>query len=253
MENSPVSSTTYHINLNIAGRQCRAEAVVPEREITLVELLPLLWKFQDALIEVWREACAGEGKIVSCEKGCGACCRQMVPLSEIEILHLGITLQEMPAARQSRVRHRFALAVEKLEREGLMDSLKNLKGLNPEERRQLGLAYFGQGIPCPFLEEESCSIHSQRPSSCREYLVITPAAHCAQPTAGSVKLLRHPFNFSRILFSFSDGDGERIPSVVPLILALTLQEKDQLLLEKRFFAPQLFRNFLNRLSALLGR
>ena len=47
-------------------------------------------------------------------------------------------------------------------------------------------AYFALGIPCPFLEEESCSIHPDRPLVCREYLVTSPAELCAGPTQEGV-------------------------------------------------------------------
>jgi Fe-S-cluster containining protein len=36
-------------------------------------------------------------------------------------------------------------------------------------------------MPCPFLEDESCSIHPDRPLVCREYLVTSPAELCAGP------------------------------------------------------------------------
>ena len=39
---------------------------------------------------------------------------------------------------------------------------------------------------CPFLEEESCSIHPDRPLVCREYLVTSPAELCAGPTQEGV-------------------------------------------------------------------
>ena len=38
----------------------------------------------------------------------------------------------------------------------------------------IGMDYFRLGIACPFLEDESCSIHPDRPIACREYLVTSP-------------------------------------------------------------------------------
>jgi len=48
------------------------------------------------------------------------------------------------------------------------------------------VAYFALRVPCPFLEEESCSIHPDRPLVCREYLVTSPAELCAGPTQEGV-------------------------------------------------------------------
>jgi hypothetical protein len=52
--------------------------------------------------------------------------------------------------------------------------------------RELSVAYFALGIPCPFLEEESCSIHPDRPLVCREYLVTSPAELCSGPVQEGV-------------------------------------------------------------------
>ena len=50
-----------------------------------------------------------------------------------------------------------------------------------EERTELAYEYFKHGIACPFLEDESCSIHPDRPMACREYLVSSPAENCRAP------------------------------------------------------------------------
>ena len=49
------------------------------------------------------------------------------------------------------------------------------------ERAALSIEYFKFGIACPFLEDESCSIHPDRPMACREYLVSSPAENCRTP------------------------------------------------------------------------
>ena len=60
-------------------------------------------------------------------------------------------------------------------------SAKHRASLDRETAHALGLKYFALGIPCPFLEEERCTIHEIRPLRCREYLVVSPAEHCAHP------------------------------------------------------------------------
>jgi hypothetical protein len=56
----------------------------------------------------------------------------------------------------------------------------------------MSLAYFTLRVPCPFLEEESCSIHPERPLVCREYLVTSPAELCAGPQQEGVTPLPVP-------------------------------------------------------------
>jgi hypothetical protein len=79
------------------------------------------------------------------------------------------------------------------------------------------MQYFNLGIPCPFLEEESCSIYHDRPIACREYLVTSPAGNCAQPSPDTVKLIPLPFRIWTALARVDD-ESRRAPWV-PLILA----------------------------------
>lgn len=248
MSDTPPASTTYQIALDIEGRSYTAEFGVPNREITLLELLPLLWRFQDALIQAWTDTALPPGKRVSCRKGCGACCRQLVPISEVEALHLARIVAGLPAEVRARVTERFGKAVAQLEQQGLLSSLTDLIGKSREERRRIGLAYFNEHIACPFLEDECCSIHAERPSACREYLVTSPASNCAQPTAETVEMVRHSAKFSEVLFSFCDKPGTAPPSVLPLILILALQPSGRPWFNQRDYAPRLFEEFLRRLQ-----
>jgi Fe-S-cluster containining protein len=82
------------------------------------------------------------------------------------------------------------------------------------------MQYFRQGIPCPFLEEESCSIYPDRPIACREYLVTSPPEHCAEPATDAVRGVQLPLKVWTALARFD----KVLPSAqtirwVPLILA----------------------------------
>ncbi len=84
----------------------------------------------------------------------------------------------------------------------------------------VGMSYFDQGIPCPFLEEESCSIYGERPLVCREYLVTSPAEHCARPRAETVKRVKMPLKVWTAVAAFDEvPPGARFIRWVPLILA----------------------------------
>jgi hypothetical protein len=90
---------------------------------------------------------------------------------------------------------------------------------NITDRLALGMEYFRLGIACPFLEEESCSIHPDRPIACREYLVTSPAANCSTLNREIVRQVPLP---TRPMPAFSSLDG-RTPAGavrwVPLLLA----------------------------------
>src|SRR5688572_24742203 len=91
---------------------------VPEGKCTADALLP------DAQALANRVAALGEARVgraghtVSCAKGCGACCRQLVPISPTEARHLARLVDALPPERAAEVRRRFAEALSKIEAVG---------------------------------------------------------------------------------------------------------------------------------------
>ncbi len=108
----------------------------------------------------------------------------------------------------------------RLEEAGLTAVLLGSGGMTLEERRSVGLAYLAQGVACPFLEEESCSIHPDRPIVCREYLVTSPAEHCSRPTSETVHCVPIPAKVSSALNRIGTGTKDAPGPWVPLSLAL---------------------------------
>jgi Fe-S-cluster containining protein len=187
----------------------------------LGELLPLVQSFGDAVAASAAKVAGDQGKRVSCAKGCGACCRQLVPVAEVEARRLAALVRELPEPRRTEVRARFAAARRRLEAAGLLGELRHAQHEWSEEALPaFGLAYFRQGIPCPFLEDESCSVYADRPLVCREYLVTSPPADCAQPTAETVDRVPMPFKVWTALARFDRvPPGARFIRWVPLVLA----------------------------------
>jgi hypothetical protein len=74
------------------------------------------------------------------------------------------------------IRRRFDEALERLG-----DLIDRMPTGTEEERTELSHEYFKLGIACPFLEDESCSIHPDRPMACREYLVSSRPENCRSP------------------------------------------------------------------------
>lgn len=208
------------VELQIAGRPLRLEVPVPAGPARLSELLPFLRELTDAFVAFAVENAQDQGATLSCRKGCGACCRQLVPIAEIEARRLREVVARLPDARRATLEARFAAARLRLQQAGLLDKLAMPNQVRDEEVDALGLAYFHLGIPCPFLEDESCSIYSERPLACREYLVLSPAAHCAQPTVDNiepVQLVARVARTVRVLDSERSATANRW---LALILAL---------------------------------
>ncbi len=194
---------------------------VPKEPMRIEELLPLVQTVADAVVNASIKAVEKSGEKISCKKGCGACCRQLVPISEVEARHIRNLVNELPEPRRSNIRNRFTEARRRLEESGLLEKLLHPEQWGEGEVQSLGLNYFFQGIPCPFLEEESCSIYADRPITCREYLVTSPARNCAQPSERTVEQVKLPFKIWPALARFDKVESSaRFIRWVPLIMAL---------------------------------
>jgi len=172
------------IVLSISGEAVGFHLEVPDGPTTLETLLPV---FQGLSNEVARRSAAkavAAGKAISCRAGCGACCRQAVPVAEAEARMIAALVEAMPEPRRSEVRARFEAAEQRLQETALASRMVDM----PDGKTviDVGTKYFGLGVACPFLEAESCSIHPDRPLRCREYFVTSPAAACAAMVPGTI-------------------------------------------------------------------
>jgi Fe-S-cluster containining protein len=144
-----------------------------------------------------------------------------VPVSETDARRLRELVAEMPEDRRKAVLKRFEDAKQRIAAAGLLERLQSPEQIVGDEFRKFGLAYFHQGVACPFLEEESCSIHQERPLVCREYLVVSPPENCARQTNKPIQVLSMPAEVSMAARRLGRG-AEEVPEDhwVPLILAL---------------------------------
>jgi Fe-S-cluster containining protein len=176
------------LHLDVQGQPRAIAFPVAMGEATPLDLIPMARALSAGITEASLEWVAAEGLAVSCGPGCAACCRPLIPISPIEAVSLLDVVRAMPEPRQSQVRERFAGAVKRMEKAGLLDA-KAKKGrstlLQKDTRRgesawdNVSRRYHALQIACPFLESESCSIYEQRPMVCREYHVVTPKEYCA--------------------------------------------------------------------------
>ena len=172
------SSSTATLRLTVGELQIAHPLTVPNAQVAASDVVPALQGLVNAVVAT-AEAGVEAGKSISCRKGCGACCRQLVPISRTEGEALLALVEAMPKERRKAVRARFAAAEAAIAEAGLAARAGKTD-------RELSTSYFALGVPCPFLEEESCSIHAERPLVCREYLVTSPAELCAGPTQDGV-------------------------------------------------------------------
>ncbi|HLA94698.1 MAG TPA: YkgJ family cysteine cluster protein [Pyrinomonadaceae bacterium] len=194
-------------------------------------MLPVFQSVCGSVVESVVKHAANLGRSVSCTAGCGACCRQMVPISPTEVVHLKGVVDKMPSQKRSEVTTRFDAAKTAMHDAGLLERLRAEGKPKGAEYKTLGLEYFEQGVACPFLEDESCSIHPDRPLVCREYIVVSPAVNCSRQNGQPIEVLKIPAEVSKALTAI-EGSGD-FTNWVPLILALEWAESNPSDLTKR--------------------
>ncbi|MDQ6788635.1 MAG: YkgJ family cysteine cluster protein [Acidobacteriota bacterium] len=213
------NEVTATINLSFFGNPLQIQTSVPTSKMRPKRMLPVFHNLTASFMGMIVETVQSEGMEISCTKGCGACCRQMVPISEIEAHRLSNLVNEMPEPRKSIIIERFAQAKKRMAEAGLLDELQNSEQITKEEFRDFGLKYFAQRVDCPFLEDESCSIHPDRPIVCREYMVVSPAENCSRLNDEPIKVVKTAFEMSKAIKCFNESQSKS-NGWIPLILAL---------------------------------
>ncbi len=201
---------TGEVALNVAGDAMTVRVTVPVGPTALSDLLPVFQSLTSTLVDRAVERDASPGREVSCRAGCGACCRQPVPIAPAEARGLVALIDAMPAAQAGAVRARFADARARLAAAGITTRPDEVARLDLDAQVQWGADYLAAGVACPFLDDESCSIHPERPTICREYLVTTPAANCRRPSVADIRRVPIPGSVSAALFAVDralEGQG----------------------------------------------
>ena len=206
-----------NISLSIKERPLNIELDVPKGKVTARRMLPVFQKITDSFVRFGVEEAQKEGRTVSCKAGCGACCRQPVPISEIEAADIAAYVKSLEEPTQSQVIQRFREATEELSEGGLLETIYAAD--SKSDRRKAALEYFERGVACPFLVDESCSIHKIRPMACREYLVTSPAEACSNPDPETVEMVGLPATPSRIFRSIADQN--KSPSKANFLLLVS--------------------------------
>lgn len=165
---------------------------------------------------------AGRMHPPACAKGCGACCRQLVTVSPAEAWMIADLIGALPPPARAATRRRFEQAVAALAQAALRDRLERLDDPALDEAAHYALArdYFTLALPCPFLDDGgACAIHPRRPALCREYLVSSPPARCAEPFARPPARVPLAAEVSQALLGLCAQVLRRPLEPVPLVLA----------------------------------
>ncbi len=237
--------------LRIDGDPLPVSAPQPPARGRLDELLPAMQAIDNAAIGHAIRKAEAAGKQVTCAKGCSACCRaQPVPVTPPEAHALLLLVEAMPAARRREVEARFADRVARLREAGLADGfLHRDPALDADGARTLARDYFALGLVCPFLQDDACSIHPQRPFVCRQYLVTSDPALCADPFANPIEVVPMPVQAATAMLSAASQAMATPQHTVPLTLALEHARAHREALRQRVDAEPVFRHLLQALAS----
>lgn len=235
--------------LRIDGVQLSVSSPQPPSHGRLDQLLPAQYAIDNAAIGHAVRKVNATGAAVSCAKGCSACCRaQPVPVTPPEAFALLKLVEAMPSAQRTEVEARFEDHARRLAHAGLASAfLERDPEMTPDDARAVASAYFELGLVCPFLEDDACSIHPQRPFVCRQYLVTSAPALCADPFSNPVDVIPMPLHAASAMLTVTQATLGDQQHTVPLTLALDYARRNRDLLSRQFNAEPLLRAWLQAL------
>lgn len=211
---------TGQITLSVGGTKFEMEMTVPAKPIKPTRMLPIFQAMTSSFVDLEVGETEKQGKKISCKAGCGACCRQAVPLAEIEAYKIAELVENLEEPRRSKIKQKFETGCQHFHETGWFERMDEYANLSHEERQKTVMEYFYEGIPCPFLENESCSIHADRPLACREYLVTSPAENCADPSPETIRMVKMTVEPSKTLREIGRSENLQKLNFVPMIRAL---------------------------------
>lgn len=221
----------YDVSLNTPAGQVSTAIDVPSGFVPITAIVPAMRKLGEQALAQEERRITGAGLTISCRKGCAACCRMLVPVSAPEAFALHDMVRALPGERRDAIMARVAQARARLEQADLWVRLVELaeadRPLTDEDFEPVNRDYYALRLPCPFLEDEMCTIYEDRPAACRELLVTTPAELCDDLAHNPVKPIPVSVRVSTVLgFLWAELTGGAA-RLIPLPLALDWAARHQ--------------------------
>jgi len=221
----------FEVALNTPAGRLTTAIDVPTGFIPINAIVPVTRRLGEEAAELEAQHAIEAGLTISCRKGCAACCRMLVPLSVPEAFALREYVEQLPTDRRTLLLHRLSETKDRMKHEGLWESLADVaEASSPvadEELDPINRAYYALKVPCPYLENELCSIYEARPAACRELLVTSPAELCQDLVQNPVMPLPVSMRVSSILGLVWGTLTSSSPRLIPLPMALEWAERHE--------------------------
>ncbi|HEY9899649.1 MAG TPA: YkgJ family cysteine cluster protein [Pantanalinema sp.] len=171
---------------------------------------------------------AAEGIAPTCQKGCDACCHQLVMVTVAEAREAARAVERRPAEAQAAIRGRIAAW-----HEATAELRSHLQSGVDEDLEDLveGIAsdYWQRRVPCPFLEAGACAIYEGRPLACRHHFSLSAPELChssreeaieveGELAAGFLSVMDDAFFLSQDAVPEDQTEIGMLPELVGLVL-----------------------------------
>jgi Fe-S-cluster containining protein len=221
----------FEVALNTPAGRLTTAIDVPTGFIPITAIVPVTRRLGEEAAELEVQQAVEAGRTISCRKGCAACCRMLVPLSAPEAFALSEYVEQLPPDRRTLLLNHLSDTKDRLKHEGLWERLNDVaetsKPVSDEELDPINQSYYALRIPCPYLENELCSIYEARPAACRELLVTSPAELCQDLVHNPIVPLRVSMRISSILGLVWGSLTSTPPRLIPLPMALEWAEQHE--------------------------
>lgn len=221
----------FEVAINTPAGRLTTAVEVPTASVPVTAIVPLLRRLGEEAQALEEAQASKEGRTRSCQKGCAACCRMLVPLSPPEAYALMEFIRSRPAEQQERMATRLAQAKSVLLSHGLWHRLLELgeSSQTPDDEalEPINQDYYALRMACPFLEEDTCSIYEGRPAACRELLVTSPAERCQDMVKNEVEPIPVPVRIGPVLGLLWSELTKSPPRLIPLPIVSDWVEQHQ--------------------------
>ena len=247
----------FEISLQTPSGAISTAVGVPAGFVPITAILPLMRSLGGEAQVLEQRRLLEAGQRISCEKGCAACCRMLVPISVPEAFALTNAIDQLDQNERNRLLAKLDLAQQQLARAGILKQLSSLadssEPLNDEAIEPLNRAYYALRMPCPFLDNETCSIYADRPAACRELAVTSPATECQEMTKQTVQPVPVAVRLSTALsLLWADLTGTA-PRLIPLPLAIDWARRHKEEQTNQWAGTELFEKAMDKVWQYLSQ
>lgn len=247
----------FEIALNTPAGQVTGAVDVPTGHVPVRAIVPLMRRLGEEAQALEATRSVESGKVLSCHKGCAACCRMLIPLSVPEAFALRDWVRSRPADLQAHIARRFSEAKTHLLAHGVWQQLAALcdapLATDDEALDKVNRSYYALRLPCPFLEEEICTIYDERPAACRELLVTSPSQHCDDLIENPIDPVSAPIQVSTVLGLVWQELTKDPTKLIPLPLALEWADRHDEQSRRTWKGGELFDQALDKTWRFLSQ